>query len=146
MSKESEVSFPQPGQDKSTGRGTLPNPIGTGVEQLPDPIGSIFAVFTTAIQIDDYTVAISNLGPHFGTQVVPVNDYTEDRSFIINRGMTETAPTGIGPITYAIIARFAAAGAPDPLTDVVIRYQTIVDGGSPRFDRTVFFSIVTFDP
>ena len=143
--KESEISFPQPGQDKSTGRGSLPNPIGTGVEQLPDPIGGIFAVFTTAIQIDDYEVAISNLGPHFGTQVVPVNDYTEDRSFIINRGMTETAPTGIGPITYAIIARFASFG--NPLTDVVLRYQVIPDGGAgPRFDRTVFFSIVTFDP
>jgi hypothetical protein len=144
--KESEVTFPQPGQDKSTGRGTLPNPIGTGVEQLPDPIGSVFAVFTTELEINDYSTTISNLGPDFGSKEFAVNDYTNERSFIILRGMTSTAPTGLAAVTASIVARFAAAGQPDPLTSVLIRYQVIPDGGSPRFDRTVFFSIVTFDP
>jgi hypothetical protein len=47
-------------------------------------------------------------------------------------------------ISYSIIARFAAAGQPDPLTQVIFRFQFIPGAGS--FDRTCFFSIVTFDP
>lgn len=142
--KESEVSFPNPGQGKGEGRGTFPNPISSGVEELPSLFGSV-GVFSTAIQIDDYETTISNIGPDFGAKVFGVNDYTNLRSFIINRGMTSTAPTGFGAVTYSIIARFATT-QPDPLTEVVIRYQLIIDFGTPRFDRTVFFSIVTFNP
>lgn len=142
--KESEISFPQPGQDKSTGRGTLPNPVGTGVEQLPDPVGSILGVFTTAIQIDDYSVTIPNAAT---LAIVNVNDYTNLRSFIINRGMTMATDPAFpvsddAVITSTIIARFANT-QPDPLTQVILRFQLFSGPGS---DRTVFFSIVTFDP
>jgi hypothetical protein len=49
-------------------------------------------------------------------------------------------------ITSSIIARFATT-QPDPLTQVIIRFQPITANpmGGPG-DRTVFFSIVTFDP
>lgn len=143
--RESEVSFPQPGQDKSTGRGSLPNPIGTGVEQLPDPIGTIIGLQTTPIQIDDYSTTIPNNASFF---IFGVNDYTNLRSFIIARGMTTTNDPVFpvdddASITYSIIARFANT-QPDPLTDVVILYQPIT--GPVASDRTVHFSIVTFNP
>jgi len=144
--KESEISFPQPGQDKSTGRGTLPNPVGTGVEQLPDPVGAVVGLRTTAIQIDDYSTPIPNVASFF---IFGVNDYTNERSFIIARGMIISVdPLTVSDdaaITYAIIARFATT-QPDPLTEVMIRYLPIPLGAHPHEDRTVFFSIVTFDP
>jgi hypothetical protein len=145
--KESEISFPQPGQDKTTGRGTLPNPVGTGVEQLPDPVGAVVGLQTTPIQIDDYSTPIPNVT---GLLVFGVNDYTNERSFIINRGMIITVDPAFpisdeAAISSSIIARFATT-QPDPLTEVVIRYLPLPLGAHPHEDRTVFFSIVTFNP
>ncbi len=55
MSKESEVSFPQLGSTKDGGRGTLPNPIGSGVEQLPVIRGAAVAEFSIPIKVQHAT-------------------------------------------------------------------------------------------
>lgn len=138
--KESEVSFPNPGQGKGGGRGTFPNPISSGVEELPALSGSVGSVFSTAIEVNDYQVDLPDNGD---SVVFNVNDYTEDRSFIINRGMEIRGAASSDHVaqTATIQARFASFG--NPLTQVVIVHARHNPFGA-ALNRTLYFTIATF--
>lgn len=136
--KESDISFPKPGSSKDSGRGTLPNPIGTGIEQLP-ALGGVAGFGTTLIEVNHYQADVQD---NRTSLIFNVNDYTEDRSFIINRGVEIRGAAGDqAAATVTILARFATFG--NPLTSVII----VPSPHNPfmtDFNRTVYFSIVTF--